>query len=630
MVEWLAGNRIRGTNAQRTSAPLSAPSKTIDGNYTVLTYTENGKFIPRSAFNVEYLVVGGGGGGGGRIGGGGGAGGFQTNFGGTALGLLTAQPYSITVGKGGSGGDGNNVAGQATNGTNGNNSSFSTITSLGGGGGGTYLTVPTASSSGNSGGSGGGGGGNSTGGAGGGSTANGNNGGTGTSSASSAGGGGGAGAVGGNGGNSSTGGVGGVGLSNSITGSAVYYAGGGGGSADSNWASGGNGGGGQGGNGGTAGGYGSSGGASTGGGGGGTRGDNSEGASGGSGVVILRFLTSGNEYDLLNEIGNATGGWVELARTTLGTAGDVIDVTGLADKRYLMVLTDARTDGSGNILAAQRYNGDGAYNYQWRYSVNGGGDGVGNIPWEEHVPIISLNGNNDGFAVSYIANKSDKEKLVMSNSVLKVGSTGSRTENTAKWTNKSEPINRIYTFERGQSGKYAIGSEVVVLGWDSADTHSTNFWEELASVELSSSNTTIDSGTISAKKYLMYQIFAKKSTSGDVRFRFNGDTDPNYAQINSFNGAENPYTGQTMMNIGGDPSQTTDNFFGTGFIVNNSGNEKLLTGIGVWRNTTGSGQIGNRVQLANRWTNTSSQITSIQAVNTTFDSGSILKVWGSN
>ena len=128
----------------------------------------------------------------------------------------------------------------------------------------------------------------------------------------------------------------------------------------------------------------------------------------------------------------------------------------------------------------------------------------------------------------------------------------------------------------------------------------------------------------------MYQIFAKKSTSGDVRFRFNGDTDPNYAQINSFNGAENPYTGQTMMNIGGDPSQTTDNFFGTGFIVNNSGNEKLLTGIGVWRNTTGSGQIGNRVQLANRWTNTSSQITSIQAVNTTFDSGSILKVWGSN
>ena len=266
-------------------------TKSIDGSYTVLKFTESGVFTPTSAFNVEHLVVGGGGGGGGRIGGGGGAGGYQTNFGGTALGV-TAQSYSITVGTGGAGGDGNSSAGQATNGYNGTSSTFSTITSIGGGGGGAYLTAPTDSSSGVNGGSGGGGGGNSTAGSGGGSTANGNNGGAGVNSASGGGGGGGAGASGATATSASVGGAGGVGLSNSITGSAVYYAGGGGGSSDGAVSAGGNGGGGAGGKGNSPEIIGVNGANGLGGGGGASRGDNIQGATGGSGVVILRFLTS--------------------------------------------------------------------------------------------------------------------------------------------------------------------------------------------------------------------------------------------------------------------------------------------------------------------------------------------------
>jgi hypothetical protein len=39
------------------------------------------------------------------------------------------------------------------------------------------------------------------------------------------------------------------------------------------------------------------------------------------------------------------GGWVELGRTTLGSAGDDITVSSLADKRYYMFLTSALNSG---------------------------------------------------------------------------------------------------------------------------------------------------------------------------------------------------------------------------------------------------------------------------------------------
>ena len=128
MVTYLAGNRIRGTNAERI---IKTGTKSIDGSYTVLKFTEDGTFTPTSSFNVEYLVVGGGGGGGGYDssssygGGGGGAGGYRTATGHA----VTAQSYSITIGSGGNGA-------YLARGVNGTDSVFDTITSSGGGGGG--------------------------------------------------------------------------------------------------------------------------------------------------------------------------------------------------------------------------------------------------------------------------------------------------------------------------------------------------------------------------------------------------------------------------------------------------------------------------------------------------------------
>jgi hypothetical protein len=241
---------------------------------------------PIANYAATYLIVAGGGGGGYQNAGGGGAGGLLT---GTST-LVTGTVYSFTVGAGGAGA----TSGTTGAGTSGSNSTGFGLTAIGGGGGGDVI------GNGLSGGSGGGGGSNGTtvGTGGAGTSGQGNNGAAGVAvNTGPGGGGGGAGAAGGVGATQG-GGAGGVGLSNSITGSAVFYAGGGGGGNNSGTrGAGGNGGGGTGGINGTNGPAGT---ANTGGGGGGGQGTATAGYAGGSGVVIISVLTA-------NYTGTTTG-----------------------------------------------------------------------------------------------------------------------------------------------------------------------------------------------------------------------------------------------------------------------------------------------------------------------------------
>jgi hypothetical protein len=216
------------------------------GPYRLHIFNSTDTFVALDSLDIEYLIVGGGGGGsrGGATayeGGGGGAGGYLT---GTVS--LISGSYSITVGGGGA---------EEANGTN---STFNAMTAVGGG-------RSTRNGAGQTGGSGGGGGGNGGGGPG--TAGQGNNGGTGTNV--QGGGGGGAGGAGSTG-NANANGSGGAGLVNSITGSAVTYS------------RGGNTGGASGGAGSPGTGNGGKGGVST---------NNTVGSPGGSGVVIIRYLT---------------------------------------------------------------------------------------------------------------------------------------------------------------------------------------------------------------------------------------------------------------------------------------------------------------------------------------------------
>ena len=276
-------------------------SSVASGDQIVTTFprsylnSNGGWFGPDGVSKYWALVVAGGGGGGMDEGGGGGAGGLIDSR--TVI-LAADSAITIDVGQGGRGAVGltGNYGTADLRGNSGQNSQISSVTAVGGGGGGSSKNVANdAARNGGPGGSGGGGAGEVTAGhAGGAGTAGqGYAGGVGIN-ASSGGGGGGASEAGNTDGNF----LGGDGAASSITGSSVTYAGGGGGGGGNTTATqyaGGSGGGGTGGSSTLAN---TAGTAGLGGGGGGGCGNLAcgpdgvaySGASGGSGVIILRYM----------------------------------------------------------------------------------------------------------------------------------------------------------------------------------------------------------------------------------------------------------------------------------------------------------------------------------------------------
>jgi hypothetical protein len=217
-------------------SPAAGP---VAGGFIIYTFTAIASYgftINKTSSSVQYLIIAGGGGGGpGYQAGGGGAGGVLQS---TSLTLVSSSNYTVVVGAGGAGGNNGGINPSSVKGSNGSNSSLTggaiSLTSIGGGGGASYNNG-TTTGNGLAGGSGGGAG----------ATNASESGGSGTpgpplqgyagGGASGylppycGGGGGGAGAVGSIGGGSNLIGDGGIGITSSVTGVSTNYAGGGGG-----------------------------------------------------------------------------------------------------------------------------------------------------------------------------------------------------------------------------------------------------------------------------------------------------------------------------------------------------------------------------------------------------------------
>jgi len=335
----------------------------------------------------------------------------------------------------------------------------------------------------------------------------------------------------------------------------------------------------------------------------------------------------------------SVGGWVELGRTTLGSASDKIDVESLPNKRYYMVLFDHHGSANTNGTIRVRYNntGNSDLEYAGRYTVNGASDSTYINELSNFIGQHSED-TNPKFRVSYISNFLNKEKLIyghmVEQSTAGAGTSPNRAEDAEKWTDNAV-ISSIEYDVGAPTNSFNAGSEVVVLGWDPDDTHTTNFWEELASDTHTGADTsTFTSSTFTAKKYLWIQFFAKagSASSRNCLFRFNSDSGSNYSHRRSQNGGSD--TTQTNQANGVVIDGFTENGLVNMFVINNSSNEKLALTHSVFGETAGAGTAPKRSEAVSKWANTSSQITSVSFIDTVssdaFADGSMIKVWGSN
>jgi hypothetical protein len=329
------------------------------------------------------------------------------------------------------------------------------------------------------------------------------------------------------------------------------------------------------------------------------------------------------------------GGWKEVGRTTLGSSASNVTVASLPNKRYYMILRSILP--TGQIDIDMRFNSDSNNNYARRWNGNGGADGTA-------TSQNFICSHNQGgaqvplFAVEYVANLPSKEKLCISHlvqvGVAGAGTAPSRGEEVGKWTNTSDSIDEVEMNE-GRAGSYNTGTEIVVLGWDPADTHTTNFWEELASVSGDGSSTTLSTGTVIDKKYIWIQAYLE--TTGQMKGDFrvgNGSVDGagTYAfRISNNGGADAAH--DVKASLTEDMPNALHHFVNI-FAINNASNEGLFIGHDTGVVTTGAGTAPTRQEFVSKWANTSNQFNILDVVSGAGDgnwsSKSILKVWGSN
>lgn len=155
--------------------------------------------------------------------------------------------------------------------------------------------------------------------------------------------------------------------------------------------------------------------------------------------------------------------WEEIARTTLGSAGDTITVSSIPARQYLKVIVNLLS--SGQIATSMRFNNDSSANYANRRADNGG---AGATAVSQSSIVMDTGADTANMTIEInILNMSGKEKtaryIFASSGSAGAASAPNISDGNGKWVNTSAQISRIDIINTG-TGDFATASEVIVLG----------------------------------------------------------------------------------------------------------------------------------------------------------------------
>jgi len=155
--------------------------------------------------------------------------------------------------------------------------------------------------------------------------------------------------------------------------------------------------------------------------------------------------------------------WEEIGRTTLGSAGDVITVSGLPARKYLKVIVTTLDTGGAINMVMTLNNSTTANTYPWREVIDAV---VSSNTTAQGITLNAASAAVPQTAEILIHNYATDEKTILATSIAAgtAGATAPNLKNLAgKWTNTTDQITRI-DITNSAAGSYNTGSEVVVLG----------------------------------------------------------------------------------------------------------------------------------------------------------------------
>ena len=349
-----------------------------------------------------------------------------------------------------------------------------------------------------------------------------------------------------------------------------------------------------------------------------------------------RLQGTAAERTALNTSAPPATSWKELTRSVAITSEThTITTPTFAAKDNLKVLIYGTGADNSGVRPRIQFNSDTGSNYSYRESNNGNTDATG----EDTTSIYISESDCEGAfsAVLDITNIANKEKLVITDSGRtsnnSAGTAPSRYEGVGKWANTSNQITSISMIAYTTTAQgFSAGWEIVVLGCDNDEADSgTNFFQKISDVTLSSTGN-LDSGTFTAKKYLLVETYHSGMVSGNDLLRFNEDSGSNYSDRKEADGGTDAArtVQSSLLNHIGEGGRTTPAFT-SWYIFTKSDNVKLMICKTNQQLTAGnsSGRIPTRLRLVGKWSNTSDAITRINAQGN-FPSGSRMTIWGSD
>ena len=314
------------------------------------------------------------------------------------------------------------------------------------------------------------------------------------------------------------------------------------------------------------------------------------------------------------------------------TSGDTLDTgaSGFEAKQNLMIW--CQTVGSGTVHPKLHFNNvSSGSKYAFAYSQSGGSNNT-SVNQDYIRTQGGVSGSPTQFSVSSITpNVDGQEKLLFSRvGILQNSGAGSvptaREDNSGKYITTTSQITRV-DMDNAQSGSYASGTHMVVLGCNNDDTSGTNAFEQLASEEIASDGDTF-SVTFESKDFLFVTVNVLPNGTGDMTMKFNDSTGNEYAERYSDDyGADS--TNNNKAGIDSNFGSLAGNTLATYFISNFASQEKCV----LYRYSiadTNASSPPKTLNACGKWENTSDQIEKITMTlgSSHFKAGSTLKVWG--